>query len=64
MSEERLRCRWCNASFLKWRTTKDDRRVSAWPRLRDHIQEYHPTEFETMQNILGSEDDDNGQSTT
>jgi len=55
---DKIRCRHCGVTFLKWRRTKDGKNVSGWPRLKDHIHEYHPDEAEAMEAALGPEEDE------
>lgn len=55
---ERLRCRWCEVTFLKWRTKKDGTVASGWPRLREHMHDYHFQQYEQMQAGLGPDEED------
>jgi len=55
---ETIRCRWCVATFLKWRTLRTGRKVSGFTMLRDHIKDRHSEEADEMESILGPPVDD------
>ena len=40
-----LQCRFCSWRTLKWRKNQSGAVKSGWPRLEDHLEQYHPAEY-------------------
>ena len=55
---ETLRCRWCAAKFLKWRTLRTGRKVNGFTMLKNHIEDYHPEKADEIEAALGLADED------
>lgn len=50
---ERLKCRWCAWTTLKFATGKDGKPRSGWNRLRNHIEDRHESEAMALSDALG-----------
>lgn len=50
MSEpkRRIKCRYCDYSFLPFKTNKDGKVSSGMARLRNHIEDKHPDEYDAI----------------
>ena len=46
--DDRLRCRWCGFSVLKFYTGKDGKPRGGWGRLNAHQETRHPDEIEEL----------------
>ena len=55
---EIIKCRWCAATFLKWRTLRTGRKVSGFTMLKDHTEDWHPEEAKALQDALGPQDEE------
>lgn len=45
---DNLKCRFCNFSVLKFRTTAQGRVIQGWATLKAHIEHAHPVEAERI----------------
>jgi hypothetical protein len=52
-TSERLKCRYCNWSCLKWRTNKSGKRISGWRKLQYHLLDAHDIEAD----LIGDNED-------
>ena len=53
-TEPMIKCRFCDFTVMKFRTRKDGKVTSGWPRLFAHVEENHPDAAETMEDQLGT----------
>ena len=48
-----LKCRWCDWSRPAWRTNKNGSHRYNLDRLVDHVEDFHPDEFEKLAALFG-----------